>query len=448
MSGGAPSHPESLPLSFEAGADEVLRRTDELYARERPNARALTADASDILRHYDVAQMDHAVAICHWGRSGSIFLASYLDGHPDVIVLPNLAGEPIYKFYDEYRQLSIWEKVVAYPVYCGIRRGGAADLFLSPNPAGDYAIDPARYYAATLVLLARYGGESRAWLENRSTFIKFVHVAYAIARGQVPNNPRPVIAYAQHWVNERLASAFIEDFPAGKFLHTIRDPISTFDSWFQIRFVWAFNENSDPSATYSFPAFDAVHDLLTWDRPHRGMGPRTRAVRFEDMHLEPEALMRRVAAWLEIPFHPCLLESTLNGNPLVVQGGGASWVGAKAENAQRRSKNLSRHDQALIFALLQRNFIAWHYAISPAYARRIVRLCTILLCWFAPMRMEMRNARLLMRQQALPAFKKHRWLRALAAMPLLLLYRARMMLLIARQALVRLHAKPTLLDLL
>jgi hypothetical protein len=67
------------------------------------------------LRHYDVLGIDRVVAICCWGRSGSYLLASLLDGHDDVIMLPTSVGQFIYRFWEKHRHFSLREKLLAYP---------------------------------------------------------------------------------------------------------------------------------------------------------------------------------------------------------------------------------------------------------------------------------------------------------------------------------------------
>lgn len=109
--------------------------------------------------------------------------------------------------------------------------------------------------------------------------------------------------------------------------------------------------------------------FLIWDRPHRGMESRTRAIRFEDMHLAPEVMMRGLADWIGIPYHPCLLESTWNGAPYVIEIRGVSWCGPNPVNVKHRWKNLNPADRLLIFALLHDNFVAWNYPSPRAMYR-------------------------------------------------------------------------------
>jgi hypothetical protein len=381
--------------------------------------------------------MDGAATICHWGRSGSVLLASYFDGDDDVIALPNQTSEYAYPFCGEYASLSIWEKLVAYPAYSQVRKGNAGDFFLKSNPDGDFAIDPAHYFAAVQALFAIYGNEPALGLDSRRRFFQFLHVAYAGALDRPAVNPRPLMISAQHWVNDDLARAFIEDFPDARFLHTIRDPISAFDSWLERHFVWQFEDNADVAGRYRYPAFDAFNDLLSWDAGHARMQARTRAVRFEDMHLAPEQTMRRLAAWLGIPYRACMLDSTLNGRPYVVVAGGRRWVGPNPDNAGRRSKNLDALDRLVIFSVLHRNFSEWQYPFPRFLRHRSVRIFIVLVGMLIPGKMERVNIKNVLRLQMTAALRERRFAMAISAPCVLLLRRLRTMGLLLHAAAAR-----------
>src|SRR5947209_5097708 len=80
----------------EAGAQSSAPRVPESAAAADPVARRV-----EVLRHYDVLRIERVAAICCWGRSGSYLLASYLDGHQDVITMPFSLGELIYPFWEK-----------------------------------------------------------------------------------------------------------------------------------------------------------------------------------------------------------------------------------------------------------------------------------------------------------------------------------------------------------
>ena len=120
--------------------EEILLRADALFNAEKSqDLRGAIAQKIEELRHYDVLAMDRVVAILAWGRSGSILLASYLDGHEDVIGLPELCGWKLYEFFDRYQSLPLSDKLLAYPAY----EPDYTRFF-----EGDFAISSVGYYAA------------------------------------------------------------------------------------------------------------------------------------------------------------------------------------------------------------------------------------------------------------------------------------------------------------
>ena len=278
-----------------------------------------------------------------------------------------------------------------------------------------------------------------AWLDSRRRFFQFLHAAFALGTGAVPATPRPLMLYAQHWVDADLAQRFVEDFPDAQFVHTIRDPITAIDSWFDRQTQLYLGEagGRPEHAPYLNPAASAVLSFLAWDHPHRGLEARSRAVRFEDMHLAPDALMRRLAAWLKIADDPCLRQSTWLGKPYVVEVGGVPWCGPNPANAARRSRNLTAADRLVLFALLNENFRTWSYP-SPRFLRPVwVRLALLaVLCW-VPLGLEIKNARLVLERQARPALRERRFAYACGALLFPLRRRARIMAGLALDTLLR-----------
>jgi hypothetical protein len=420
----------SIIIGFGEHSDEVLQRAYRSYANERGAIRAHAADKRELLRQYDVPGMETAAAICFWGRSGSLLLASYLDGHDDVVMLPMLTSAGIYPFFREYDALSLWEKLIAYPVYSDMK------WLESTFFKGDFAIAAADYYAAVHALFETYGVMPAAWQATRRRFFQFLHVAYAVALGRRPANPRPMMIFAPHLTDDVLAANFNEDFPGGRFIHTIRDPISAIDSWFErlmfLQIGVATGHRPDLASWSLTPAYGTMQSILDCDCAHSGMETLTRAVRFEDLHLAPAATMRRLAEWLGISYHPCLLDSTFNGAPYRVESGGVGWIGPKPANARRRSKNLNFADRLMIFAVLHENFVAWNYPSRSIMHRRWVRAGIIAVFWLIPMKMEWSNACAVVRFQALPSLRSGRFGFACGVPVFLLKSRLRMMRLIAR----------------
>jgi Sulfotransferase family len=380
-------------MDTDLSEEGLLQRAHALYdAAHAKNLRALIARKIEDLRCYDVPNMERAVAICYWGRSGSLLAASYLDGHDDVVLLPEIGGEGIYQFFECYQSFTLHEKLIAYPIVVGVFFQGA------------FAINAEDYYAAVAAIFEVYGGSPRQLLETRRAFFQFLHVAYSLALGRRPASTRPLMVYAQHWWNEELARCFVDDFPQGRFLHTVRDPITTFDRTIEFwQQDWAASmwRKSKVDRT----SVMVMGGLRRYDRPHSGMESRTRAIRFEDLHNKQEETMRRVLDWLGLPFHVAVLKSTFNGRPYIVERAGIAWTGPRPEQTQRFSRNIAFTDKAILFALFYENFVAWNYFCPKIFGHALVRGLICILVLLIPMKAEIIGARATIKMQVRPSLR-------------------------------------------
>jgi hypothetical protein len=329
------------------------------------------------IRHFDVENMERVVSILPCGRSGSFLLTSYLDGHDDVLMLPLYLSTSIYEFYDSNKRLSLLDKLITYPV--------ALKFF-----EGDFSILAANYYAAVKAVFKVLDSQSLAFLESSRSFFLFLHVTYSVALGRLPATRHPLIVFAQHTFNSELAKRLVEDFPQARFIHTVRDPLTNCGRSYPMFIPWS---------GYLAPAY-VVRMLGKYDEPHAGMQSRTRAVRFEDLHLNLKMTMETVADWLGLRYQPSLLESTFNGVPWVVERESSSWSGPRPEQAARDARNISFTDKGLLFAVLNEDFVAWNYPCHKSFKSPLVRVVIFILVFLVPMRIEIIETRRLLKNIA------------------------------------------------
>ena len=124
------------------------------------------------LKYYDVRAMQRVAAILAWGRSGSVLLGSYFDGHEDVILLPEICGWRLFEFFDRYRSLSWRDKLLAYPAF---------DPNVTRFFEGDFAISPAEYYAAVEAIVVFHRDWPAEFLESRRAFF-LLYISLTILR--------------------------------------------------------------------------------------------------------------------------------------------------------------------------------------------------------------------------------------------------------------------------
>ncbi len=390
------SGPEQPAASPE---QEISLRAEALYRAETSqDLPGVVAEKIEELRRYDVEGMDQVSAILSWGRSGSLLLASYIDGHDDVLMLPELCGWLLYQFFDRYPSLPLREKLLAYPLF----QPDHTRFF-----EGDFAISPAQYYAAVQAIVESSDRWSPEFLESRRAFFLFMHIAYTLALGRRPASSRPFIVYAQHVFNNDVAREFVKDFPQAKFVHTVRDPISSCDGIFQQHLQFVENHIHLPCMAI------LLLTATAGDQPHDGMASRTRTVRFEDMHGDLAETMRGLSDWLGFHYQAALLESTFNGIPYVVARDGKAWSGPRLEQMQRRSINLSAKDRALLFALCYENFEDWNYPCPRIYGNLLVRCSVVLSLFLFPMKMEFVSGRAVFKRLTVPLMRKGQIWRAI-----------------------------------
>jgi Sulfotransferase family len=375
--------------------EEILERARALFCAEQSqDLRGVIAEKIDELQHYDIQAMERVVAILAWGRSGSLLLSSYLDGHADVLMLPEISGWKLYEFFERYRSMPWQDKLIAYPAF---------EPHLSRFFDGDFPISPAQYYAAVQAILAFYAPWPQEFLQSRRAFFLFMHIAYNLALGRGPVGSSPLIVYAQHEFSDEVAKQLVEDFPQTKFVHTIRDPLSSCSGMF--RFIFGSLASNAPR-TYILAPYWALVALTGNDRPHGGMESETRTIRFEDLHRDTTQVIRGLSDWLGLPYEPTLLDSTFNGTPWVVKRDGKAWSGGRSEQAKRSSADLSRKDQALLFALLYENFLDWDYPCPKIYGHLVVRCIVFGGLILLPMKMEIIAARAVFKRWIFPSLRK------------------------------------------
>ena len=245
--------------------------------------------------------------------------------------------------------------------------------------------------------------------------------------------PRPLMVHAQHSWEVAAAQGLVEDFPKALFIHIRYPLIRGFDSWFDRVTHIETDDGEYPNRNYLKPALTVFEDMLAHDRPHPGMGERTRAVRFNDLHLANAETLRLVTEWLGLPYRPSLRESTFNGLPFVAESNGTDWVGARPEQFGRPAKNLNRLGRIFLYALLHENFVAWGFQhpqiFRYAWARRIV----VTVLRQVPTKMEFRASRLIMSLQVRPALRRGEFGFAMRALARLIACRIELARIVGRE---------------
>ena len=278
---------------------------------------------------YEAIPEPRMVAIYEGNASGSKLYQSFLDGHPQIFMIP---AYPLLYFYPHWQQWEhefkgnwTWQTIIDR--FCiqhaSVIDSGGIDGHNGMTKLGDSLdqsvnIDEGLFRSFLGHLLQGQEISSR-------TFLLAVHYAYAFCHGENLLE-KPVLVYHIHFT-EYLADFLAPDFPDLLTIGFVRDPRSSIHG----RYINSHETVDDLKLdrtdaliyrrrTYVFVSYNLIEGLEFV----RGLNPDTvRVIRHEDMHLRLEDVMRASAQFIGIDFHPGLLECTF---------GGLSWWGDKIYN--------------------------------------------------------------------------------------------------------------------
>jgi len=261
------------------------------------------------------------VAIFFWGRSGSVFLHSLFDSHPEVLTIP---ATRLNAFHG--RQ---WPALAREPDAEAMARrfielnpsvfDGRRDRWfeglgaMGPERDTPIAVDTDAFARELSRLLA-----TRAPVTRRRFFLA-AHVAYALARGEDVSGKTTVVYHLHSPEAYASIEAALEDFPDLRAVGVTRAPTRSVLSYLRKNVIvaraWGHEDRSEyvqlvPSGGYNFVY---RHQLIGWRELLARHPLPLWPLRIEDLNHDTEAQMRAVASFLGLSWHACLTESTFNG---------------------------------------------------------------------------------------------------------------------------------------
>lgn len=306
---------------------------------------------------------DRVAALLHFGRSGSGFLHSLIDGHDRITTLP---GSYLRGFFGE----GVWARIAADGQVGG--GDGLADRFAAlyevlfdashPQPVPAKAMQPGlgilegftnmgEDQATTLTLdRDRFTRVLDSALRGRTAihqgdFFRMLHAAFEAARGRA--GAPDTIFYHIHNPDTYEFANFLKYFPRAKLLMIVREPLDALESW--------ICEDYETTGDYFAVAGKIVTMLGQIDqvefRRHESVG-----VRLEDLKGDPDRTLGALCRWLDIEDSPSLRSPTMQGLEWWGEPGG-SMHGKKdqwcpIDPAGRRGKGiLSDRDRRILGAL-------------------------------------------------------------------------------------------------
>jgi hypothetical protein len=256
------------------------------------------------------------------GFSGSVLLQSFIDGHPEVLNIPNFCG--IY-FQWELILKKIEDKKVLVDkfmqTWLSVKDGG------SPLEGNH---DELFYDNYKSLLLSVLDGIQNL---DRKKFILAINFCYAIVKNIDIANLKVIYIHQHYYTSAALYSFehFLgegnqdliydetkKDFPMRKFIISIRHFMDSYNS------TKNFYKRNKAYLGFVWGTFlNGLFELHYFLKLKQKMNKDLLFVKFEELHLMHSTTMKKLAQFCNIDFLPILLESTFDGLP---------WYGNNPDN--------------------------------------------------------------------------------------------------------------------
>lgn len=346
----------------------------------------------DPFRYQKVNDSYQVVAIQNFGSSGTLFMQSLLDGHPQILSTPARYMRQFYDFWFRVesrisdpkkltRQFMDFHRYWFEPAQA-IKSDGLQALGQSKDKAA--FIQPFEFAA----ILLRYLNHIET-LTSKQLLIA-VNLAYNEALGRDTSGSKliifPLLSLPIRFQN---GQGIIQDFPELKVLHMIREPLKTLGS--SIKTIISDNIAGGPTENAlaqilcdhmqqwypnDFKAYGSETHPET--QPRQSMG-----LRLEDLHQKPEETLQALCHWLSIDWHDSLLSSTFNDLKWWNRPTSKSISGFNQEIIEQPYSNyFNPFDRFRLKVLSRQHYLQWNYPLSKLEANHLSLIyIPILILW-------------------------------------------------------------------
>jgi len=312
------------------------------------------------------------VAVQNYGASGTTFVESLLDNHPEMLTLPALysrdllvtlpdiinSEDSINAFMKKY---AYWFTPELVPEDLGLRK-------LGDNLDQSALVPPSSFKQALTGYLANF---DKPTLKN---YMDGIYTAYSIALGRKIDGKHTIL-YSFHSLDPKYANLLSSLYGEVKFLHMVREPIQNMgslmkhishnDKWFTYNLLeCAISQLCNDEVRhgtpfpYSVKAIEANVDSTI---------SQSRSLRLEDLHLYPRATLTSLCDWIDIRWSDTLLESTFNGQKWWNRPESKQVSGFSNQIiSQKHYKFISRFDRLRLQALTRCLNKSWSYSDSSS----------------------------------------------------------------------------------
>ena len=329
------------------------------------------------------------VVLVHAARAGTKLFQSFIDGHPEILMVP---GYPLMYLYPHW---DLWQRqygaALTWPQLIDLFCEKHASVIDSRAVRGLSGLDRLGAGDEALVIDGdTFRRQLAALLEGlpirRRTFFLAVHYAYGVCTGRDPRTQAVLFFHAHH---PPYVEDLAKDFPDLRVIDMVRLPVASLPSTARaLAMVDEQKLNATDAAIVSTRAF-RLANMLEFDELHRLAawvpGEHVVAVRLEDVHADLEGTMRRIAAWMGVGFDPCMLDSTFGGKRWLGDVTNVTPVSGPDPNAMsdKWRKALDPLDQYVIEGACHRFYATYgyeqeRYRADTPFQRLKLRLAALL----------------------------------------------------------------------
>jgi len=257
------------------------------------------------------------LCILYYGRSGSVFFQSLLDGHEQVMMLPAATLLRYNEFWIKYENRNLDELISFFcKSHSGLFDPTVDESWCRLNELGSNKDENIIIDKNQFVL------HLEAFLKNRhitrKNFFLAVHYSYTLCRGE-DISKKKILVHALHTPHrEDRIKPFMEDFPLTKMIILVRDPLKSLASFDRHNIKKAKTFHGDFIYELVFKYLIPFDILVSGFKAHPTLAAfcpknQIRALRLEDIHTDSVNTLKKVVAWLGVDYTDILLTSTFGG---------------------------------------------------------------------------------------------------------------------------------------
>ncbi len=307
--------------------------------------------------------LNEVIVICFYGRSGSVFLQSLFDGHPNIVSFPgtflmcyqiwwrNLKNKNSRycseRFIDNFRVIFDPKNNDIDLPGCGKYAGTGLNFHKAgDNKDEEIRIDKKKFKNELNNLIKSDQNETSA------SFFKKIHLALAKTLNLEINGKLKILFHLHTPLKKRCE--FLEEggFKC-YFLHMIREPVQS-----------AFSLHKHNLSLGNNFGLKGILKTMNSYKPISNY-KNSRAIKLEDLHLLPKKTLQKVIKFVDIDWSDKLLESTFFGKKWYNLSGTTQLSGFNKVIINKKFDDLlSDFDKSRLQCLFKNVYNKWEYKIN------------------------------------------------------------------------------------